>query len=107
MKTICKKYYSKVYFEGIKLPIAQAIYDDDAGELKKWLSAWDMFFKASFYFTEKHLESFAALDISEALKEELYRAKPTEKLLPLRLEIRTVEQLPDLLKIVEFKKKLK
>jgi hypothetical protein len=72
-----------------------------------WLPAWNMFFKASFYFTEKHLESFASLDISEALKEELYRAKPTGKLLPLQFEIRTVEQLSDLLKIVEFKKNLK
>lgn len=72
-----------------------------------WLSAWDKFFKASFYFTEKHLESFAVLDISETLKEELYRARPIGKLIPLLLEIRTSEQLSDLLKIVEFKKRLK
>ena len=72
-----------------------------------WLSAWDKFFKASFYFTEKPLESFAALDISETLKEELSRAKPIGKLIPLVIEIRASEQLSDLLKIVEFKKKLK
>ncbi|MDR1182143.1 MAG: DUF3788 domain-containing protein [Bacteroidales bacterium] len=72
-----------------------------------WLSVCDKFFKITFYFIEKHLESFTALDISETLKEELYRAKPIGKLLPLLLEIRTREQFPDLLKIVEFKKKLK
>ncbi|GHV46211.1 hypothetical protein FACS1894180_9060 [Bacteroidia bacterium] len=72
-----------------------------------WLSAWDKFFKATFYFTEKHLEDFAALDISENIKEELCRAKPTGKLLPLLFAIRKSEQLPDLLKIVEFKKKQK
>jgi hypothetical protein len=47
-----------------------------------WLSVWDKFFKATFYFTEKYLESFAALDISESLKEGLCRAKPTGRLLP-------------------------
>ncbi|MDR1644202.1 MAG: DUF3788 domain-containing protein [Tannerellaceae bacterium] len=72
-----------------------------------WLSVWNKSFQASFYFTEKHLESFAALDISETLKEDLCRTKPIGKLLPLLLKIRTNEQLPDLLKIVEFKKNLK
>ena len=37
MKTTSKEYYPEVYFEGVKLPLAQAIYDDDAGELKKLL----------------------------------------------------------------------
>jgi hypothetical protein len=71
-----------------------------------WLSAWNKFFRVSFYFTEKHLESFAALDIPEAIKENLCRAKPIGRLLPLLLEVRTRKQLPDLLKIVEFKKKM-
>jgi hypothetical protein len=72
-----------------------------------WLSAWDGFFKAAFYFTEKHLERFAALDIPEPVKEKLFQAKPVGRLLPLLFEIRTSEQLPVLLKIVEFKKSLK
>jgi hypothetical protein len=72
-----------------------------------WLSAWDKFFMTTFYFTEKHLESFAVLDISETIKEKLCRTKPTGKLLPLQIEIFTREQLPDLQEIVKFKKKLK
>ena len=33
-----------------------------------WLSVWEGFFKVSFFFTEKHLEAIAALDISESIK---------------------------------------
>jgi hypothetical protein len=68
-----------------------------------WLSVWDGFFKASFYFTEKHLESIAALDISEEIKEEFCRTKPVGKLLPLLINVNKHEQLTDLLKIVKYK----
>ena len=72
-----------------------------------WLSVWDKFFKATFFFSERHLEGFAGLDIAESIKEDLCMAKPIGKLLPLLLNINHQEQLDDLLKIIAFKKNLK
>jgi len=72
-----------------------------------WLSVWDKFFKATFFFTEKHLEGFSMLDVSENIKENLCMSKPIGKLLPLLLDINSKNQLEDLLKIIEFKKSLK
>ena len=72
-----------------------------------WLSVWDKFFKTTFFFTEKHLEGFAMLDIPESIKTDLCISKPIGKLLPLLMSIDNKEQLEDLLKIIEFKKNLK
>jgi hypothetical protein len=72
-----------------------------------WLSVWEGFFKTAFFFTEKHLEGIAALDISEQIKEEFCRAKSIGKLLPMIINISKHEQLTDVLKVIEFKKKLK
>jgi hypothetical protein len=72
-----------------------------------WLSVWDGFFKAAFYFTEKHLEGIAALDIAEQIKEDFCRAKPVGKLLPMVVIVDRQKQLADLLKIIKFKKEAK
>jgi len=72
-----------------------------------WLSVWEGFFKTTFYFTEKHLEGIADLEISEQIKEDFCRTKPVGKLLPMLISIDKQEQLPDLLKIVKFKKEAK
>ncbi len=72
-----------------------------------WLSVWEGYFQLSFYFTEKHLEAIDALDIAEAVKEDFMHQKPVGKLLPMLFRIKSIEQLPDVLKVVEFKKKLK
>ena len=72
-----------------------------------WLSVWEGFFKTAFYFTEKHLEGIAELDISEQIKEDFCRMKPVGKLLPMVICINKQEQLADLLKIVRFKKEAK
>jgi len=72
-----------------------------------WLSVWEGCFKATFFFLERHLESIAALDISEQIKEEFCRTKTVGKLLPMIISIDRQEQLADLLKVVEFKKKAK
>jgi hypothetical protein len=69
-----------------------------------WLSVWDGFFKTTFYFTEKHLEGIAELDISEQIKEDFCRTKPVGKLLPMLISVNKQEQLADLLKIIQFKK---
>lgn len=72
-----------------------------------WLSIWEGLFKTSFYFTEKHLEAIAALDLSERKKEEFAGMKPTGKLIPMTFEISEKEQLDELLTVVRFKKSLK
>ena len=72
-----------------------------------WLSIWDGFFKASFFFTEKHLEAINALEISEIIKDEFAGAKPIGRLMPMLIEVRSKEQLEDLLSVVRLKKSLK
>lgn len=72
-----------------------------------WLSVWKGFFKVGFYFTEKHLEAIAALDISETIKKGFALAKPVGKLIPMIMDVIDKEQLKDLLTVVRFKKSLK
>jgi len=72
-----------------------------------WLSIWNGFFKTTFFFLERHLESIAALDISEQIKEDFCRTKTVGKLFPMLISINRQEQLADLLKVIEFKKKAK
>ncbi|MDR2885667.1 MAG: DUF3788 domain-containing protein [Rikenellaceae bacterium] len=72
-----------------------------------WLSAWDGWFKTSFFFTEKHVEGILALDIDEKIKQDFCAATATGKLLPLLIDVREPAQLNDILKIATFKKSLK
>ncbi len=72
-----------------------------------WLSVWDGFFKAGFYFVERHCPGIHDLEIDGSIKEELKKNKPFGTLFPVALSIKKPEQIPDLLKIVEYKKKLK
>jgi hypothetical protein len=72
-----------------------------------WLSVWDKHFKVSFYFTEKTKGEIETLDISDQIKKDFGQSKSVGKLIPLTLMIENEEQLPDLLKIVACKKRLK
>lgn len=72
-----------------------------------WLSVWDGFFKVTFYFTEKTYSGIADLDIGEKLKQSLKSSKQIGKLIPLTLDIKSKEQIKDLLLFVEYKKGLK
>ncbi|MDR2148316.1 MAG: DUF3788 domain-containing protein [Tannerella sp.] len=69
-----------------------------------WLSVWNGYFKINFYFLERHLEGIAALKIAE---NSFTLQKEWGKMIPVTFEISRSEQLPDLLKMVEFKKKAK
>jgi len=66
-----------------------------------WLSVWDGFFKTSFFFLERHLEGIAALEIDE---NSFTLEKEWGKMIPLIFNISDKKQLPDLLKVIEFKK---
>lgn len=72
-----------------------------------WLSVWETFFKISFYFTEKTRTGISELNISNDEIRRFEQVVPIGKLIPLTLEIQNKVQLGDLLKIVEYKKKLK
>lgn len=72
-----------------------------------WLSVWEGYFQISLFFTEKHLEGIAALDIEESVKEDFCRAKPIGKLIPMIFKIIQTKQLDNLLKVIDFKKALK
>lgn len=72
-----------------------------------WLSVWESWFQISFFFTEKHLEGIAALDVDEVIKEDFCRQKPVGRLIPMIFRITREEQLSDLLKVTDFKKALK
>ena len=72
-----------------------------------WLSVWDKFFKTGFYFTDKNCTGVAELDIEEKIKEEFSRNKHIGKLIPLAIKMNRKEQIDDVIKIIEYKKRLK
>ncbi len=72
-----------------------------------WLSVWDKFFKIGFYFTEKYYLGVTELDIEEKIKEDFSRSKTIGRLIPLVINIDKEEQIKDVIKIIEYKKRLK
>ena len=113
---VYESYISSIMSTGYGLTYEWKYYNDGKSWLCKisnkkktvhWLSAWEGCFKIAFYFTEKHLEGIAALDISEKIKEDFCNTKPVGRLLPMLFIINQEEQLDDLLKVVAFKKSLK
>ncbi len=68
-----------------------------------WLSVWDGYFCAGFFTVERHLEGIMALGIDHAFTIE----KAWGKMIPLLFNISQSEQLPDLLKMIEFKRRAK
>ena len=72
-----------------------------------WLSVWDGYFKAGFYFVERHCPGVLELDIDEGIREDFKSKKPFGTLFPLTLEIRKKEQIRDLLTVIIYKKSLK
>jgi hypothetical protein len=77
------------------------------GKTVFWLSVWDGFFKASFFFTEKTKGGLLELNIDSEIKSAFVNAKSVGKLLPLIFEIRTDDQLQDLFSVIEYKKSIK
>lgn len=113
---VIESFLGTVTGEGYGLNMEWRYYNDGKAWLGKltlkkktilWLSVWDGHFKTSFYFTEKHLEAIAALDISETIKENFSMAKTIGKLIPMVFVINNHESLIDLLKVIRFKMSLK
>jgi hypothetical protein len=72
-----------------------------------WLSVWDGSFKTAFYFLERYIPGLMELDINENLKSGLFGQKSIGKLLPLVVEMRSSDQLKDILEVIRYKKSLK
>lgn len=72
-----------------------------------WLSVWDQYFKAGFYFTEKNCSGIADLEISEQIKDDFAACRPIGKLLPLVINVTNTGQIEDVIKVVAYKKSLK
>ena len=69
-----------------------------------WLSVWGGFFKTSFFFLGRHLEGIATLQLNE---NNFTIEKGWGKMIPLVFNIYKHEQIGDLLKVIEFKRKSK
>jgi len=69
-----------------------------------WLSAWDKYFKITFYFTEKTKSGVLELDIKEEVKEIINNSKLIGKLIPLTINVHKKGQIQDILGIIEYKK---
>jgi len=72
-----------------------------------WLSVWEGYFKAAFYFTERNCDAIEGLEIAPEIKQSFRSATPIGKLIPLVISVRSSIQLPDLLRIIAYKKGLK
>lgn len=72
-----------------------------------WLSVWEGFFKTTFYFTEKTGAGVADLGIDPELLEKFRSNKPIGRLIPLTISVQDETQLDDLVRIAEYKMKLK
>ena len=72
-----------------------------------WVSVWDTGFKITFFFTEKTLSGFYALEISDEIKQEAKKQKNLGKLIPVLLLISGKKVLKDAMRIFEYKMGLK
>ncbi|WP_158860201.1 DUF3788 family protein [Lunatibacter salilacus] len=71
-----------------------------------WLSVWNEFIKAGFYFTEKTRPGVMDLDFGYAIKSSFAVTKPVGKLIPLLVDIEDEERLKDFSLILVYKKNL-
>jgi hypothetical protein len=72
-----------------------------------WASAWDGFFRTSLFFTEKTRTGIQDLKISESIKKKIADESPMGKLIPLLVDVHDEKQLPDLLTLIDYKRRLK
>jgi hypothetical protein len=110
------KYYQKletILTNELSLTYEWRYYNDSKAWLCKvahkkktifWLSAWDGFFKTSFFFLERHLEGIMKLEISA---NNFILEKEWGKMIPFIFEIKNEKIIKDLLKMVEYKKSSK
>jgi hypothetical protein len=68
-----------------------------------WLSAWRSGLRAAFYFTARSGAGIPGLPIDASLKSAYASASPIGKLLPLLIDVRSEEQLDDVVSVAAYK----
>ncbi len=71
-----------------------------------WLSAWDGYFKTTFYFTEKTAPGIDNLELLPSIRDDFKNTLHIGKLIPLTIEFRDAEMAEDFYKIVAYNKVL-
>jgi len=72
-----------------------------------WLSVWDGYAKIGFYFTEKTASGLMDIEIDKSIKKAFQDHAPVGKLLPLVIDLKDEAQIPDVVRIIAYKKSLK
>lgn len=72
-----------------------------------WLHVYSGFFTVTCFCMEKHLETIAASALPQQVKDQILGEAFDSKLKPMRIAVRAVEQIADVYKLLDFKKRLK
>lgn len=72
-----------------------------------WLHVYSGFFTVTCFCMEKHLETIAASALPQQVKDQVLGEAFDSKLKPMRIAVRAVEQIADVYKLLDFKKRLK
>lgn len=72
-----------------------------------WLHVYSGFFTVTCFCMEKHLETIAASALPQQIKDQVLGEAFDSKLKPMRIAVRAVEQIADVYKLLDFKKRLK
>lgn len=72
-----------------------------------WLHVYSGFFTVTCFCMEKHLETIAASALPQQVKDQVLGEAFNSKLKPMRIAVRAVEQIADVYKLLDFKKRLK
>lgn len=100
----------------LKITVEWRYYKDGSAWLAKcvsgkktvlWASAWDGYFRATLFFTEKTSPGIQDLRIDESIKKKITEEPSIGKLMPLMIDVHDEKQLPDLITLVDYKRHLK
>jgi hypothetical protein len=72
-----------------------------------WISVWEKYFRASFYFSAKAEEEITKSGIPEALKEQYLHYNGKLKIRPITIIVKKKSDLKILKDVIEIKEKLK
>ncbi len=98
------------------LAVEWRFYDDGKSWLCKvtlnakticWASAWDKFFRVSFYFTAKAEAAISNSSLDEATKHAFVHPKGKCSLRPITTEVRSAAELVAIKELIEIKLKAK
>lgn len=77
------------------------------GKTVFWLSIWEGCFRTSFFFRDRDCPGVLELDIDKSYKQQIESSGTFGKLHPVVVEIKNLNQLEDLRKLIIYKKGLK